>query len=187
MDNISHYLSEYGYLFLFIYSFGGGFVALLIAGVLSQVGTMNIYASIGVALAGNYIGDSLLFYITKNNKKMFENMISKNRRKLAYSKKLISKYGISIIFIQKYLYGFKTFVPMAMALTNYNFKKFNIYNIYASILWAVIVGYLSYINGKFLLNIYKEYSNPYYPLIILIVIIVVINYLMNIAIKRAKK
>ena len=39
-----------------------------------------------------------------------------------------------------------------MGITDYNAYKFTILNIIASILWAVTIGYVSYIAGSFLLE-----------------------------------
>ena len=64
----------------------------------------------------------------------------KHRRKVAYSKILIKKYGVLAIFIQKFIYGVKTVVPIIFGITNYNFKKFAFFNVFASILWSSSVG-----------------------------------------------
>jgi len=49
------------------------------------------------------------------------------------------KYGVWAIFIQKFLYGIKTLVPISMGLSKYDFRKFGFYNIFASILFVVVI------------------------------------------------
>lgn len=60
--------SHWGYIALFLYSFGGGFLALAIAGAFSYAGDLNIYITVIVAGVSNFIGSQFLFYFAKYNK-----------------------------------------------------------------------------------------------------------------------
>ncbi len=147
MEDTFNNLATYGYIALFIYSLGGGFVGLVAAGVLSYMGKMDLWLSISVAFAGNAIGDVLLFWMTRYQKSMMMDTLRKHRRKLALSHILMKKHGDWVIFIQKFIYGLKTIIPIAIALTKYDFKKFTILNIFAAALWALVFGLLSYFFG----------------------------------------
>ena len=59
MQDIINSVSTYGYIVLFLYSLGGGMVALIAAGILSFAGKMDITLSIIVAAVANTIGDTL--------------------------------------------------------------------------------------------------------------------------------
>jgi membrane protein DedA with SNARE-associated domain len=144
MDDIFSNLSTYGYIALFIYSLGGGFVGLIAAGVLSYMGKMDLSLSISVAFVANAIGDIMLFWLTRYQKSMMMETLKKHRRKLALSHILMKKHGDWVIFIQKFIYGLKTIVPIAIALTKYDFKKFSILNIFAAAVWALVFGFASY-------------------------------------------
>jgi len=54
------------------------------------------------------------------------------------------KYGVLAIFIQKFIYGVKTIVPLSMALAKYDFKKFVFYNFFASIVFVCVIGFSAY-------------------------------------------
>ena len=62
------FIQDWGYIALALYSFGGGMVALAIAGVLSFNGDLNIYISIIVAVVANIAGDQFLFYMARMQK-----------------------------------------------------------------------------------------------------------------------
>jgi len=68
MQDIINSLSTYGYIILFLYTLGGGMVAIIAAGVLSYAGKMDLSISITVAAVSNAIGDTLLFYLSRYNK-----------------------------------------------------------------------------------------------------------------------
>jgi len=89
---------------------------LVAAGILSYAGKMDITISIIVAFTANFIGDLTLFYIARYNKSIVMPYIKKHRRKLALSSIMMKKYGDKIIFFQKFIYGVKTLVPIAIRL-----------------------------------------------------------------------
>jgi len=161
-------LATYGYIVLFLYSLSGGFVALMAAGVLSYTGKMDLSPSIAIAFIANFIGDALLFYMGRYHKSVVMNYLHKHKRKLALSHLLMKKHGSWIIIIQKYVYGIKTLIPIAIGLTKYNFTKFNILNALAAALWAVSIGYGSYLAGDALTTAYNVIAErPYIAPIIL--------------------
>ena len=147
MQEILNSLSTYGYVILFLYSLGGGMVAIIAAGVLSHAGKMDLTASIAVATVANTLGDTMLFYLARYNKSAVMPYLATHKRKLAYSHILMKRYGDKIILIKKFIYGVKTLVPIAVGLTKYSFIKFSAINFISSLIWAVVLGAASYKAG----------------------------------------
>jgi membrane protein DedA with SNARE-associated domain len=108
------------------------------------MGKMDITTSIFIATLFNFVGDSVLFYLSQTNKKEVMGYMKKHKRKIAYTNLLMRKYGWLAVFLQKYIYGVKTLVPIVMGLTKYDFKKFVTLNVFASIVWGVVVGLVSF-------------------------------------------
>ena len=129
---------------LALYSLGGGMVALAGAGILSALGKMDIGLSVAVATAANFAGDTLLFYMAQSNKSEVMKYMRRHRRKIAYTSLLMRRYGSLVVFIQKYIYGVKTLVPVMMCLSRYDLRRFVLLNIFASVAWGLIVGFGSY-------------------------------------------
>ncbi|QKF61119.1 DedA family protein [Campylobacter curvus] len=152
MQDIINSLSTYGYIILFLYTLGGGMVAIIAAGVLSYAGKMDLSISITVAAISNAIGDTLLFYLSRYNKGAIMPYLKGHKRKLAYAGVLTKKHGDKIIFFKKFIYGLKTLVPVAIGLTKYPFYKFSVINVISSIAWACILGILSYWAGDFFIK-----------------------------------
>ena len=129
-------------------------MALAAAGVLSSAGELNIILCIIIACISNFIGDSGLFLVSRYNKKEIMPYLRKQRRNLALAQILFRKYGDRIILIKKFIYGLKTLVPIAIGITKYSFLKFSVINAVSSLIWALVVGLLSYYAGDFVRELY---------------------------------
>jgi membrane protein DedA with SNARE-associated domain len=168
LEDILSSLSTYGYIALFLYSLGGGFFGIIAASTLSYMGKMDFTISMIVAFFSNYIGDIMLFYMARYNKEFVNPLMKKHRRKLALSNLLVKKYGDWVIFIQKYIYGVKTLVPIAIGISKYSFIKFALYNIPASALFVTVFGIVSYKSSESIIKA-VEYLSGYpwlYPVIL---------------------
>lgn len=170
-------IRDWGYIILFLYSFGGGFLALAVASVLSASGELNIYITIIVAIVANVIGDQFLFFMARNNKQFAKDILDKHRRKVALVHIMMRKYGSFIILIKKYIYGVKTLVPLAIGLTKYNSAKFIIFNIIGAVFWGIIVGSLGYSFGNVILEATEEYKD--YGVAFALIIVVIVAYFLN--------
>lgn len=163
-------------------------VALIAAGVLSYSGQMDLGLSIVVAFVANAIGDSALFYLSRYNKAQMMPYLKKHRRKLALSHLLMKKYGDKIIFFQKFIYGIKTLIPIAIGFTKYSAIKFNILNIISSALWSIIVAFASYKAGETLISVSKYISsNPWLAPLILVSLLGLLWLYMQLATKKKNK
>ena len=169
MEDTFSNLETYGYIGLFLYSLGGGFVALIAAGVLSFMGKMDLSLSILIAFVANAIGDVMLFYMARYQKSMMMEGLRKHRRKLALSHVMMKKYGSWIILFQKFVYGIKTLIPIAIGLTKYDFKRFAVLNVLSAGVWALTFGLGSYYSGNALVKFAEIVSDkPWIAPIILV-------------------
>jgi membrane protein DedA with SNARE-associated domain len=167
-------IRDWGYIILFLYSFGGGFLALAVAGVLSYAGELNIYITLIVAGSANFIGDQFLFLLARNNKSYAKQMMGKHKKKLALAHLMMRKYGSIVVFLQKYIYGIKTLIPLAMGLTKYDAKKFMFFNILATTLWALVVGIAAYMLGELVYTYTEQFKT--YGILVVITILVLVSY-----------
>jgi membrane protein DedA with SNARE-associated domain len=147
------WLKEYGYIVLFIWSMLEGEMGLIMAGILSHTGDMSITISIIVAALGGFIGDQVYFYIGRYNKKYIHDKLRSQRRKFAIAHLLLKKYGWPIIFIQRYMYGMRTVIPMAIGLTKYSARDFAFINFISALFWASMTIIPAYYFGEELLKV----------------------------------
>jgi len=112
----------------------------------------------------------MLFYMARYQKSMMMDNLRKHRRKLALAHVMMKKNGSWIILIQKFIYGIKTLIPIAIGLTKYDFKKFAILNVLSAGVWALAFGLGSYYSGGVLIEFVKLIGDkPWIAPIILVI------------------
>ncbi|RLA77069.1 MAG: DedA family protein [Epsilonproteobacteria bacterium] len=155
-------MKEYGYVILFLWSILEGESGLIMAGLLASTGDMNLYLAIFIAGLGGFAGDQIYFYIGRYNKKYVHRKFKGQRRKFALSHLLLKKYGWPIIFAQRYMYGMRTIIPIAIGLTRYDAKMFAIINLISAWVWATITIVPVWYFGEEILELLKQAKEYWY-------------------------
>lgn len=155
-------LQQYGYIILFLWSILEGEMGLIMGGIMSHTGHMNLYIAIFVAGLGGFAGDQIYFYIGRFNKGFIQRKLHSQRRKFAIAHLLLKKYGWPIIFMQRYLYGLRTVIPMSIGITKYSAKKFALINLLSAWVWAAITITPAYLLGEQILQILEWAKHHWY-------------------------
>lgn len=172
MEETLSNLQTYGYIALFVYSMGGGFIGLVASSILSALGKLDLALCIVIACCGNIVGSTLLAYLSRYQKQDFVRYLIKHKRKIALAHLYLRRYGVWLIFVSKYIYGFKTILPLAIGLSSYSLKKFSFFNALACIPWAVGIAIPSYLASDWAKYAFQKLQNyPYIMPVFLIVLI----------------
>ena len=155
-------LIEYGYIILFVWCIMEGEMALIMAGILSHQTHMQIAPAIFVAGLGGFVGDQIYFYLGRYNKKYIAKKLHTQRRKFAIAHIMLKKYGWPIIFIQRYMYGFRVIIPMTIGLTGYSAKKYAFINLISAWCWAAITIIPAWVLGEHILEILHKAKEHWY-------------------------
>jgi len=173
-------LETWGYFAVAFFAFGGSLFIVAAAGVFSFMGKMDLTTALTIATISNFMGDMFLFYLGKYQKKEIQPYFAKHKRKIALATLIMRKYGILAIFIQKFLYGIKTLVPLSMALAKYDFKKFGFYNVFASIVFVSTIGLSAFYSSEAIISVFSYIKiNPWIAPVILFSIVGAVWFLME--------
>ncbi|MDQ1325845.1 MAG: hypothetical protein QG564_969 [Campylobacterota bacterium] len=170
-DKFIYLLKAYGYIILFAWSILEGEAGLIMAGLLSHTGNMNLYLAIFVAGLGGFVGDQIYFYIGRFNKKYVHRKFKSQRRKFALAHILLKKYGWPIIFAQRYMYGMRTVIPISIGLTRYDAKTFAFINLISAWCWAAITILPAWYFGEQILQVIIWAKEHWYLTLSFVVII----------------
>ncbi|MFK5881133.1 MAG: DedA family protein [Sulfurospirillum sp.] len=155
-------LQHYGYIILYFWSIFEGEMGLIMAGIMSHTGNMNLYIAIFVAGLGGFSGDQIYFHIGRYNKKFVYRKFRSQRRKFALAHVLIKNNGWPIIFLQRYMYGLRTIIPMSIGLTGYSAKKFAFINLLSAWVWATVTIMPAWYFGEEILVVIKWAKSHWY-------------------------
>jgi membrane protein DedA with SNARE-associated domain len=161
---------KYGYVILFIWCILEGEMALIMGGILSHSGDMNLYYAIFIAGLGGFAGDQIYFYIGRYFKKNINKMLKKQRRKFAIAHLLLKRYGWPVIFIQRYMYGLRTVIPMSIGITRYSGKKFAFINLISAWCWASVTIIPAYLLGEHIWSVINFAKKHWYFAIPVVII-----------------
>ncbi|WP_456470937.1 DedA family protein [Caminibacter sp.] len=170
-ENLVNLLKQYGYIILFFWSIMEGETGLVMAGILSHTGDMNLWLAILVAALGGFIGDQIYFYLGRINKRWVLKELQAHRRKFAKARLLLRKYGGWVIFFQRFIYGMRTIIPMAIGVSGYDPKKYAIINLISAFVWASVTIIPAYYFGEELLKILKWAKEHWYISIIFVLVL----------------
>ena len=157
------------YIIIFLWCILEGELALILGGIFAHEGHVNLALVIFVAGLGGFVGDQIYFYIGRYNKKYIQKKLKTQRRKFAVAHLLLQRFGWPIIFMQRYMYGFRTIIPMSIGVTRYNAKKFAIINLFSAWIWAGVTILLAWYFGKQIWDFVKWAEEHWYYAAILIV------------------
>jgi len=178
-------LETWGYLAVAFFSFGGSLFIVAAAGVFSYMGHMDLTTALLIAMVANFMGDNFLFYLGKYHKKDIRPYYAKHKRKVALATLIMRKYGVLAIFIQKFLYGVKTLVPLSMALSKYDFKKFVFFNIFATIVFILTIGLSAYYASEKIIALFTfVQEHPWIAPVAMVGIIGIVWYSLDTMSKR---
>ena len=155
-------LKEYGYIILFVWCIMEGEMALIMAGILAHTTHMHIALAIFVAGLGGFVGDQIYFYLGRYNKKYIAKRLHTQRRKFAVAHIMLKKYGWPIIFLQRYMYGFRVIIPLCIGLTGYDAKKYAFINLISAWCWAAITTIPAWILGEHILVLLQKAKELWY-------------------------
>lgn len=161
-QTLIEWLKEYGYIVLFLWSMIEGETGLVMAGVLSHTGDMSVPIAILVAGFGGFLGDQIWFYVGRYNKSYVHKEFEAHRRKFAKTRLLLRKYGIWLIFFQRFIYGMRTIIPIAIGVSGYDKRKFAIVNFVSGFVWASVTIIPAYIYGEELLSVLEWMKEHWY-------------------------
>ncbi len=172
LDNKLVYLiKKYGYGILFIWSILEGEIGLVMAGLLCHSGDMNLFLAIFIAGLGGFVGDQIYFYIGRYNKDYMKRSFKKHSRKVAFVNLLLRKYGIWIIFVQRYMYGMRTIIPMSIGLSRYDAKKFAFVNLISAWTWAAFTIVPVWYFGQEIIDLFHLALEHWYYIVPLVLIV----------------
>jgi membrane protein DedA with SNARE-associated domain len=148
METVFALIQEYGYAFIFLFTLLEGETVVALSGFAAYQGYLNIWCVIAVAIVGAVIGDQAFFYFGRFKGKQFLESRPKYAERLKRIHGTIERHQNLLIFASRFMYGFRTIIPIAIGTTNVKGIKFLLLNILGAIIWGIFFGLGGYAFGN---------------------------------------
>ena len=101
-----------------------------------------------IGLAGTYGSDAVYFFLGRKRGKKWLNRNAHYRNNAELIDHRIDKYPILIFLVYRFMYGFRTIIPMVIGTSRTKTSKFLILSAISTIIWGVAYGALGYLFGE---------------------------------------
>ena len=173
------YIAKYGYIGIFVGTFLEGETTVLLGGIFSRLGYMNILMVMFYAFAGTLAGDCTFFSIGRCFGRSIVDRFDFIRNKVPLANRIIKHYGNFIIFIIRFLVGIRAVVLILLGCTNMRIGRFLLFSILNSVCWSILVGLVGYLFGSVVfvfLDDIKKYETVIVPVVLGLVMLFILVY-----------
>ncbi|MDO8520883.1 MAG: DedA family protein [bacterium] len=148
MDTLLWLIQNYGYAIVFIWTFLEGETIVALAGFAAYQGYLRLEYIIPIAIVGAMLGDHAFFYFGRYKGRQFLAKHSRLNEKAERIHLLVERYHGWIIFGSRFMYGFRTIIPIALGVGRVSGLKFFFFNFLGAVVWAVLFAFGGYVFGN---------------------------------------
>lgn len=148
MLTILGFIHSYGYASVFFFTLLEGEIVVALAGFLASEGILSLPLVILTAITGAIIGDHAYFFFGRYKGKQFIEARPRFSRQVGKIHLLIEQHQDWLIFGSRFMYGFRTILPIAIGTSNVRVRRFTLFNSLGSILWGVFFSVGGYAFGS---------------------------------------
>jgi membrane protein DedA with SNARE-associated domain len=145
MDTLIWLIQDYGYFILFAWTLFEGETIVVLAGFAVYQGYMDIWLVIPIVLVGTIIGDHIYFFLGRFKGQQLLKRYPSIAPEVEYVHQKLEQHHIWIVLTSRFLYGFRTILPIAIGTSKLPTWKFTLLNSIGAIVWGVVFLSLGYV------------------------------------------
>ena len=150
--------SGWAYAILFVFAFFDALIpivpsetAVITAGVVAASGDLSLGLIIPTAAAGAFLGDNTAYFIGHRfGERAAERFLTgdKAKRRLGWAEEQLDERGGQLILVARFIPGGRTAVTLSAGTLGYPWRRFAVFDLIATVLWASYSALLGYYGGK---------------------------------------
>lgn len=160
-EALNELIRNYGYLAILIGTFLEGETILILGGLASHMGFLELPWVMAAALTGSFTGDQLYFYIGRHyGPKIIARRLSWQEGAQKVYKHLHRHKNLLILSF-RFFYGFRNVTPFAVGAAHISRLRFFSLNLVGAVIWAFVFAYAGYLFGeafRLFLDDFKRYE-----------------------------
>jgi membrane-associated protein len=150
--------SGWAYVIIFVFAFLDAIVpivpsetAVITAGVVAASGDLSLGLIIPAAAAGAFLGDNTAYFIGRRfGGRAAERFFTgdKAKHRLGWAEEQLEERGGQLIVVARFIPGGRTAVTLSAGTLEYPWRRFAVFDLLATLLWASYSALLGYYGGK---------------------------------------
>ncbi len=172
-------LARLGYLGVLLGTFIEGETTLLLAGIFAKLGYLKLRDVLLFSFVGTFAGDCSFFFLGKVFGRSVIERYEFLRTRAKLSSRIILQYPHFIVFVMRFLAGFRSIILLLLGCANVKTSRFLIIDFISSVVWSVaisLIGY-SFANVVYIfVNDIKGYEKIVIPFVVIPAITAILLY-----------
>ena len=172
-------VARLGYIGVVLGTFLEGETTILVAGIFAKLGFFNLNRVMCCAFLGTFLGDCVFFFVGKYFGRSVIERYEFLRSRASLSNKIIHQNRHFILFIMRFLAGFRSIILVLLGCANVRTSRFLLIDISSSLVWSVCVSMLGYSFANvvyiFVRDV-KGYEKIIIPIVIVPMIVLILLY-----------
>lgn len=148
MDTLLSFIQHYGYLAIFAWTLLEGETIVALGGFVAHQGHLKLELVLVIAMIGATIGDSMYFYFGRWKGRDWLLARPRLADRAARIHLLIERHQYWLIFGSRFLYGFRTIIPIAIGTSRVSPWTFFALNFAGAVVWAIVFVFGGYLFGQ---------------------------------------
>jgi membrane protein DedA with SNARE-associated domain len=166
---VEAWIVQYGYIGVAIGTFFEGEATVLLGGVFSKLGYLNLPKVVAYACTGTFLGDCTFFFLGKLLGRTVIDRYDMLRSRTPFADTIIRRHGHLILFMMRFLAGFRSVILLLLGCTNMSVGRFLIIDFLMVVLWAGLLSLLGFTFGN-VIFIFVSDAKRYDKLIVSMVV-----------------
>lgn len=165
----------YAYLALFAGMLLEGEITLLAAAVAVHTTSVKLWVIIVIATIAIQLTDWFHFWIGRYTANSFLSRRPNLARRVKRVSKWINQYPTLFLVIYRYIYGFRTVLPIAIGLSEISILRFAVFSLISGVVWSATYALMGYYLGEKIISkieYIQEYQWYIYGGIALLIILI---------------
>jgi membrane protein DedA with SNARE-associated domain len=151
---------------------------LLAASISAHYGYMNIYIIIALTIICTQISDWFWFLTGRKGGYTLIQKRPKIQKRIEFIYRFIDKYPYQVLFFYRFLYGFRSIMPLVLGTSRVKTRHFLIFGLTGTFVWSIQFALLGYYFGSVIqahLQTIKKFQHLFiYPILLALIIIVIL-------------
>jgi membrane protein DedA with SNARE-associated domain len=125
-----------------------GEAALLAGAFMANQGYLNFFGVVAAAIVGSQITDWMYFLLGRTKGIQFLEKRPQLKEKTSKVYRFVEKYPTTILLLYRYMYGFRTIIPLVIGLSKISTLRFFLIGMLGTLSWSFGFAFLGFWLGK---------------------------------------